>query len=188
MEIILASTSPRRRELIKKLNRPYRCVAGDYEEDMTLDLSPVELVQRLALGKASSVAHKYPDRIIVGADTVVVFQDQVLGKPHTAGRAYEVLTMLSGQVIEVMTGMALMLNNRQITRAAVTEVKLRVVSETEIRDYINTGEPLDKAGAFAVQGQGRTMVEQVNGDVNNVVGLPVDEVRQMLKIIETNRH
>ncbi len=149
---------------------------------MTKDLPPEELVKELALGKATDVANKYPEATVVGADTVVAFNGKVEGKPHTAEKAYEVLRSYSGRCVSVITGVAVISENEKQTKAFTSRVCFKVLSEEEIETYVVTGEPLDKAGAFAVQGEGNKLIEKIEGSFDNIEGLPVDEVKKMLNI------
>ncbi len=184
-KIILASTSPRRQELFAQLNMPFECVASSYEEDMTKDLPPEELVQELALGKAEDVAVKYPDAIVVGGDTVVVFGGKVQGKPRDAANAQTILRSYSGQCVAIITGIAVVSSKSTATKAITSNVCLKQLSDEEIDDYIATGEPMDKAGAFAVQGIGRKLVERIEGDLDAIMGFPIEEARRMIAEAES---
>jgi septum formation protein len=149
---------------------------------MTKQLPPEDLVKEFALGKAADVARRYPDAVVVGADTIVVFGGKIQGKPQTAEKAREVLKSYSGQCVSVITGVAVISADEQKVKAFTSQVCFRNLLEKEIDDYIATGEPLDKAGAFAVQGEGAKLVEKIEGSFDNVVGLPVDEVKRMLPV------
>ena len=183
--IILASTSPRRKELLEQTGLPFTIEASDYEEDMTLDMSPAELAQHLSYHKAQAVAdkHQNEDVLIIGADTFMVFNNEVQGKPHTAEKAKEVLQAMSGQTHEIITGYTVIDTgtNQHKSEAVTTKVHFRELTEQEIDEYIATGEPLDKAGAYAIQSRGGMFVDWVEGSYSNVVGLPISQLVQMLR-------
>jgi len=158
-------------------------VPSDYEEDMTLALSPKELAKVLSLGKAKAVAKRYKDAIIIGADSFVVYKNKLLGKPHTADRAKKMLKQLSGKMNSVITGLSIVdtKSGRCISRAIECKVFLRKMTDREIDAYIKTGEPLDKAGAYAVQGYGSVFVKRTEGNFFTIMGLPIYELMQELK-------
>ncbi len=181
--IILASTSPRRKELLAKTGVDFEVLAGDYEEDMTLPLSPLELAKHLSLGKAESVAKDNPDAVVIGADTFVAFGEHVLGKPHTKEKAKEMLQMLNGKQHSIITGFSIVHKSagKIVSEAIEAKVYFRNLTESEIDEYISTGEPLDRAGGYAIQGGGAKFVEKIEGDYDTIVGLPVIEVVKALK-------
>ncbi len=182
-KIILASTSPRRKEILEKLKIPFEVVSIDYEEDMTLQMDPEELVLFLASGKVNSVKDKYPDSIIISADTFIVFENHKLGKPFTKEKAKEMLQMLSGKNHEILTGVAILdtSNNLIQTFAESTKVKMMNLSEKMIEEYIDTGEPLDRAGSYALQEKGALLIEKIEGDFFNAMGLPLRKVAEKLE-------
>lgn len=182
-KIILASTSPRRKELLAKTGLNFEVVSSNYEEDMTLPLPPDVLVKLLSKGKAESVAKSYDDAIIIGGDTFIYFDGHVLGKPHTPQRAKEMLEMLSGNEHSVFTGFTIIdtKNNKVISEAVEARIKFNNLSNKEIADYIATGEPLTRAGAYAIQTIEKTFIENVDGDYNAIVGLPIDDLMKALK-------
>ncbi len=182
-KVILASTSPRRKELFEKTGIPFEIVASSYEEDMTLNMSPKDLAMYLSRGKAEDVANKYPNAVVIGADTFTALGNEVFGKPHTKEKAKERLLMLSGKQHSIITGFTIIEKsaNKIISKAIETKVFFRDLTEQEIDDYIETGEPLDKAGAYAIQGLGGKLIEKTEGSYDNIIGLPVDEVVQILK-------
>ncbi|RKY84952.1 septum formation inhibitor Maf [candidate division KSB1 bacterium] len=183
MRLILASTSPRRKEILSKTGLGFDVVVNNYEEDMTLDMPPKELAAYLSLGKAKSVANQYPDALVIGADTIVAFKDKILGKPKSVEEAKEMLTMLSGEVNSVITGFTMIhqSSNRIITDAIESFVTFRKMSEEEIDNYIATGEPMDKAGAYAIQEKGAIFVEKIEGDFFTIIGLPLYRIAEELK-------
>ncbi len=180
--IILASTSPRRQELMAKLGIPFKVIPGDYEEDMTLNMPSLELAKFLSLGKAQSVAGK-EQGIIIGSDTFLAFEDKVLGKPHTAEKAKEVLIALRGKQHSVLTGYAVIDTETGTVINDVVEAKVffNNYSDQDIDSYIATGEPLERAGGYAIQGGGAGFVEKVEGDYDSIVGLPVKDIAVALK-------
>lgn len=182
-KIILASTSPRRKEIFEKTNLPFSIVESNFEEDMTLDLSPTKLAKYLSLGKAQNVATKYKDAIVIAADSFVVFEKKVLGKPHSKAEAKKMLQMISGKKTVIITGVAIIdISTGNTTSFAVsTSAFLREISESEIDNYILTGEPLDKAGAYAIQGLGAVFVKRIEGDFYSAVGLPLNRIVEELK-------
>lgn len=181
--IILASTSPRRKELLEKTGLPFTIVASNYEEDMTLALAPHDLAKHLSKGKADAVAPDHQDSIIIAADTFIVFGDKILGKPHTSEKAKEMLAMLSGKTHSIITGFTIIDTKTKKTTSCTTETKVhfRKLTADEIDAYVATGEPLDKAGAYGIQGLGSELVDKIEGSFSNVVGLPVEEVMVVLK-------
>lgn len=181
-KIILASTSPRRKEILEKLRLPFEVISIDYEEDMTLDLSPKDLVMHLAKGKLDSVKDKISNSVIISADTFIVFKDHKLGKPFTEEKAVEMLKMLSGQEHEIITGVAIYdTETKRIENFYdVIKVKMMELSDEIIKEYVNTGEPLDRAGAYALQEKGAMLIEKIEGDFYSAMGLPLRRVGEVL--------
>jgi len=155
---------------------------SDYQEDNTLNLSPRELVLYHSLEKARDVAGQLSSGIVIAADTIVVFQGEVLGKPKTEERAREMLNKINDKTVEVLTGLALIdvQPGREIQEVETTRAKMKQMSEKEITDYIKSGEPLDKAGAFGIQGKAAVLVEKIDGCYFNVVGLPLFKLNKAL--------
>ena len=180
-ELILASGSPRRKELLETAGLDFKVVVAEVQEKIPAGATPEEAVKSLALQKAQAVAEKYPDKIVLGADTVVVSDGKILGKPKSEGNAVEMLTSLSGRVHKVCTGVAIICGEKVENFCEITEVEFNSLSEDEIRDYVKTGEPMDKAGAYGIQGKGCVLVKKINGDYFNVVGLPVSKVYRKLR-------
>ena len=174
-EIILASTSKQRYDILKRAGISFVVEDSRYEEDLTLPLTPPELVQHLAEGKAKAVAARHPNAIVIGADTIVACLGQIFGKPVTPERAQEMLHALSGKTHSIFTGFAVIdtKTGSTITRAVETKLSFRVLSDGDIDSYISTGEPLEKAGAYAIQGGAAQFVEKIEGDMDNVIGLPL---------------
>lgn len=171
--IILASTSPRRRELMKKIGLPFKAVSGHYEEDMTLPMKPEQLAIHLSRGKAEVVAKKYTDAIVIAADTFVVLNGKVLGKPHTAAKAKQMLTELSGSRHRILTGLTVIdtQTGKRISRVSTLTVYFKKLSPQEIAAYVKSGEPLERAGAYAIQGGAAVMVKKMEGDYFAALGL-----------------
>lgn len=176
--IVLASASPRRRELLGLTGLSFTVDAGDAEEVMDDSVPPLILARRLSRQKAKAVAHRYKDALILAADTFIAFRGRVLGKPLDKKDAARMLTMLSGRRHSVITGFTIMdtATGRTLSRAVETKVWFKRLSPAEIRAYVRTGEPMDKAGAYAIQGLGSVIVSRIEGDYSNVVGLPVPAV------------
>ncbi len=181
--IILASTSPRRKELMEKSGLPFEIATGGYEEDMSLPLSPKRLAKHLSQGKARAVAPGFSNAIIIAADTFIVYQDRLLGKPHTTVKAREMLSLLSGKAHSVITGFTIIdtASGKTVSRTEETRVYFRKLDKTDIARYIRTKEPLDKAGAYAIQGLGAVFVKKIEGDYCNVMGFPLCAIVEILK-------
>lgn len=183
MALILASKSPRRRELLAQMGlTDFEIHPAVGEELAEPGLTPPELVQALALHKAREVAEKFahPGDLVIGADTIVVLDGQVLGKPHNEAHALEMLTALAGREHHVYTGVAVLQDSRELAQVEDTAVWFRDASEAELNRYIATGEPMDKAGAYGIQGRGGLLVSRIEGDYTNVVGLPIVRLASML--------
>lgn len=178
--LILASGSPRRKELIKLLDYPFEVCSREVEEIINEHISPEENVKCLAKLKAEAVAKDYKSQWVIGADTIVCLEDHILGKPNNHLQAQEMLQLLSGKKHRVITGVALMRGDEVITFCETTYVQMKRLSLQEIQDYIATGEPMDKAGAYAIQGKGAIFIEGIEGDYYNVVGLPIHQIYKRL--------
>ena len=184
IHLVLASASPRRRDLLSAIGIHFQVVPANIDEGAADNESPVAHVKRLALAKARRVSEKIPDRWVLGADTIVVKDKQILGKPRDEQEAKRMLSMLSHATHTVYTGYALVHARRpEIEKIgyARSNVLIRRLAPEEIAAYVRTGEPMDKAGAYAVQGIGAAIVERVSGSYTNVVGLPLCEVARDLK-------
>ena len=181
-KIILASVSPWRKEILEKSRIPFTVEPSDYVEDLALNLSPRELVETLATGKADAVAIKHADAIVIGADTIADVDGEVIGKPYTAEKAIEILARLSGRVHDVHTGYCIIDSKSGERRSGVvtTKVTFRALSEEEIRSYVATGEPLNAGGAYTIQGAAASFVSRIEGDFYSVVGLPLATIMEEL--------
>lgn len=182
-KLILASTSPRRKEILSLLGIPFSVIPSNYEEDMTIPLSPEKLVQHLALGKAENVANTSSNAIIIGSDTFVSFEGKVMGKPHTPKKAKEMLRMLSGKKHTLYTGLAIIdiESKKTITDFATTDIYFANMTEKDIDDYVATKEPLERAGAYALQEKGSIYISRLDGDYLAAIGLPLRLVVKYLK-------
>lgn len=179
--LILASQSPRRRELLEQIGiSDFAVRPAKGEETAPAGLSPAELVDFLSRQKAGEVSAACPGDIVVAADTVVVLDGRVLGKPKTPEEAAEMLTALSGRAHTVYTGVTVRRGGEAVTEHEATSVRFRPLSQAEIAAYVSTGEPMDKAGAYGIQGRGALLVEGISGDYFNVMGLPVCRLARIL--------
>ena len=181
--LILASSSPRRYELLKQMGLGFEVIPSRVEEgNFVQDESPRDHVLQLSDAKALDVGRQYPNDWIIGADTIVTINGIILGKPKTPGEAMEMLSLLSGRDHDVLSGIAVRhLSGGKADREAVqTAVKMKPLTQDEMKWYIGTGEPFDKAGAYAIQGIGSFMIESIRGSYTNVVGLPLCELIRML--------
>lgn len=180
--LILASKSPRRYELLKQLGLEVGVVPSRVQENLIIGESPEDHVIRLSEAKALEVGNRFPDRWVIGADTIVYLNNSILGKPKTREEAIEMLKSLSGKEHWVITGFSIqnIEKNKKGHEAIKTAVKVKRLSPAEIDWYVNTEEPFDKAGGYAIQGAGAFMIESIRGSYTNVVGLPLCEVIQML--------
>ena len=200
MTIVLASASPRRQELLRNAGIPFTVQPADINETALENESPRDCAERLAREKALAIFQSRPQDYVLGADTIVVVDDTILGKPRNADDAFRMLRLLSGRTHSVITGVCvvgpvagghrlaasdsegLRTENRELrTASETTFVKMCDLSDEQIRDYIATGEPMDKAGAYAIQGIASRWIPRIEGDYSNVVGLPVALVYGMLR-------
>lgn len=188
MELILASQSPRRRELLALMEIPFRAVSPEVEECPPAGAGPAQTVMALAQQKAEAVLRLYPDACVIGSDTVVDLDGDILGKPHTPERAREYLRRMEGRTHRVYTGVAVLKQNYRDVRHAVTTVTFAHMTEEEIEWYVGTGDPLDKAGAYGVQGKFCPFVEHVEGNYFNIIGMPVPVLYRMLKDADMLRY
>ena len=179
--LILASQSPRRRDLLEALGIKFEVVASGVEELAVSEDGPRGLVLENAYRKAADIALLYPDRWVLGSDTVVALKDRIFGKPKSLTEAASMLSVLQGEVHEVFTGICLLRNDEKEHWADVTRVGFRRLSGDQIQDYLNQIDPLDKAGAYAIQEGGERIVSSVEGSLSNVVGLPLDSLEPVIE-------
>ncbi len=182
MELILASQSPRRRELLGLFHLPFTVRIADIDETMHENKAPYDEVARVSREKALAVSREEQD-VVIAADTIVVCNGKVLGKPKSTAEAIQMLSLLSGRDHQVMTGMTVVKGKTVQSCTEVTDIHFRPLSEKEIAAYVATGEPMDKAGAYGIQGGAALFAEKMVGDYYNVMGLPVCRLRQMLSTI-----
>lgn len=179
--IILASASPRRQELLKHITDDFTVKVSSVEEIVPNEICADETPEFLAMLKAKDVAQSFPESLVIGADTCVLADGKILGKPKDKNDAYNMLSLLSGKTHTVITGCALVAGDKSISFSVSTDVEFYSLTEEEINDYINTSEPFDKAGAYGIQGKGSLLVKGINGDYFNVVGLPVAKLSRVIK-------
>ena len=179
MRLILASGSPRRKELLGLFGVPFTVCPADIDETMDPAWSAFDEVARLSREKALAVPREKDD-LVIAADTIVVCEGKVLGKPHSTEEAREMLTLLSGRDHQVMTGCTILYGDRAETFTEVTSLHFRPLSEKEIQKYVQSGEPMDKAGAYGIQGGAALFCEKLEGDYYNVMGLPVCRLYETL--------
>lgn len=179
--LILASASPRRSELLRNARIPFEVDPAHVPEEPNPGERPLEYAQRLARDKASAVQARHPDALVLGADTVVVVDEHLLEKPADAEDAARMLRLLSGRTHQVITGVCLAGPGIERIEAEITQVTFAAMSEAEIAGYVASGEPMDKAGAYGIQGMASRWVERIEGCYFNVVGLPVARVHRMLR-------
>lgn len=184
--VVLASASPRRSELMTLAGIPCQVVPADICEDVLPGELPADHVMRLSREKARAVSQKTGGRFLVGADTVVVLDGRIMGKPVDTDQAYEMLAALSGRSHAVITGITVCDRERGDcqSRSVTTEVLFKQLSDREIRDYIATGCPMDKAGAYAIQGGAVHFIRSINGSYTNVIGLPMSELYELLQSMQ----
>jgi len=182
-KIVLASASPRRKELLTQLHLEFEVEPSEYLEAIDRKFSPVAVVRFLSQEKASAVASKHPDSLIIAADTIGVIDGQVIGKPESSADALKMLRRLSGRTHTVITGFTVLdtSTGRTITHTVKTEVTFHRLTKADIGAYVATGEWLDKAGAYAIQGRGAVLIQEIRGDYYNVVGLPLSALARALK-------
>ena len=183
--LILASGSPRRKLLLKQIGLDFQVIPSDIHEDYSISLPPKDFAEHFATLKAHSVANQFSDQLVIGADTIVVFNNKILGKPSNKEEGAEMLSRLSGQTHTVITGVCLELKDQKIceTFSEETLVTFQHLSENEIQDYIEKHNPLDKAGSYGIQDWFSVCVKKVNGCYYNVVGFPLSAFYQKYKAI-----
>ncbi len=177
-KLILASASPRRREILQTLGLDFVCEATEADETLTGKYSPQQAVCELSRRKAEACLekHKTEDVVIISADTVVALNESIIGKPKDKADAFDILSRLSGNTHSVFTGFTICTNSKSFTDFDKTDVFFHKLSEKQIREYISTGEPMDKAGAYGIQGKACVFVEKISGNYHNVVGFPISKI------------
>lgn len=182
MQLILASQSPRRKELLELFHLPFNIRVADIDEAMDPQKPACQEVARVSREKALAVSRENND-VVIAADTIVVCNGEVLGKPRDEADAYRMLRLLSGRDHQVMTGMTVLRGDQELTHTEITDIHFRPLSDKEIWAYIRTGEPMDKAGSYGIQGGAALFAEKMAGDYYNVMGLPVCRLGQMLRTL-----
>ena len=183
MKIVLASASPRRKELLEKLGFEFEVDPGNHAEQLRPTSDPHALAREISLKKASIVAGKYPDALIIAADTFIVFGDTILGKPENKAESRKMLTTLNGNAHIVITGFSIVdtKSGKTVSGSTGTTVYMKELTPQEIDAYVKSQEPLGKAGAYAIQGIGAVIIDRIEGDYFNVVGLPLSTLTEALK-------
>lgn len=182
MELILASQSQRRRELFELIGLEYTCIPSNADENVAFS-EPGQFVEELALRKAAAVKETHPGACVVGSDTIVWLDNEIIGKPRDREDAYRILRTLSGRTHTVYTGMAVLTDDSTLVCHETTRVTFEELSDELIWDYIDTGDPMDKAGSYGVQGLGAMLVKKVDGCYFTVIGLSIPKLYQMLKTV-----
>ena len=178
--VILASQSPRRIELLKTVIKNFRVVPSKINEVCDINLSPEENAILLGREKATWVAKHHPRNLVIGADTMVVLKNKIIGKPTDAENARQILRQLSGQEHKVITGVAVV-HSKIFSAASISHVRIKTLTPNEINSYVESSEPMDKAGAYAIQGEGSFLVESYSGTYSNIIGLPMDLLKDLLQ-------
>ncbi len=186
--VVLASASPRRRELLALVGVPHTISPADINESVRSGESPRDHVERLAREKAAVVAARYPDALTIAADTVVVLDGDIMGKPTSGDDAERALARLSGRTHTVVTGMACSFNGKTVSAVEEVAVTFRPLSAADISEYVGTGEPMDKAGSYGIQGYGATIVQRIDGDYFAVMGLSLVRLVEMMKQLSVHYH
>lgn len=186
--IVLASASPRRRELLELVGIAYTAIPADIDESIHGNESPAVHAERLARGKAAVVAAQHPDALVIAADTIVVLNGEIMGKPRTQDDAHRMLSALSGATHTVVTGMTCVYNGETESAVETVSVTFRTLTDAEIREYIATGEPMDKAGAYGIQGYGATIVRRIDGDYFAVMGLSLVTLVELMQRLGLRYH
>lgn len=180
-KLILASQSPRRKELLEKCGYPFEIDVADIDETINTNGNLEEEIRLLSIKKANEVLKRHKDAIVIGSDTIVTLNNEVLGKPHSKQEAKEMLRKLSGNTHEVITGIAILSDKKEFSTVSINYVTFEELTEEEIEKYVETKEPMDKAGAYAIQGIASRYIKNINGDYYAIMGFPVSIVYEELK-------
>lgn len=186
--VVLASASPRRRELLALVGIPHTVSPADIDESVRTGEQPSQHTERLALEKAAVVAARYPEALVIAADTVVVLDGEIMGKPRSVNDAERMLRRLSGRTHTVVTGMACASNGRMASNVENVAVTFRDLSDADISEYVATGEPMDKAGSYGIQGYGATIVRRIDGDYFAVMGLSLVRLVELMRQLGVHYH
>ncbi|HEV2641992.1 MAG TPA: Maf family protein [Candidatus Elarobacter sp.] len=188
LHVILASASPRRRELLTLAGIPHAVIPSDIDESVLPDEPPAAHAERLAREKASAIARSHPDALVIAADTIVVLDGRIMGKPRDTADAEAALRTLSGRQHTVVTGMACAINGRLVSGVEEVAVTFRTLGDEEIQEYVATGEPMDKAGSSGIQGYGATIVRRIDGDYFAVMGLSLIRLVELMQRLGVRYH
>ena len=180
-KLVLASRSPRRMELLKEIHPQFEVAPSSIDEVIDIGFRPEENARNIARVKAESIAPNFPDCWVIGADTLVSMDDEIFQKPEDEKDAERILKRLNGREHMVVTGICVVGPQKTLDKPVISKVKIKPLTEKEIKDYITTGEPMDKAGAYAIQGKGSFMIRSFSGSKTNIIGLPLDELKALLK-------
>ncbi|MDE6599479.1 MAG: Maf family protein [Oscillospiraceae bacterium] len=180
MNVILASASPRRKELLGYIVPRFEIIPADVDEILPKEIPAEKSAEFLAVKKAEHISAQYPESVVIGSDTVVIVDGEILGKPADEADAYRMLKKLSGKVHTVVTGVCISQGEKKKSFSEATRVEFYSLSEEEIRDYIATGDPMDKAGAYGIQGEGCVLIKGIEGDFFTVMGLPAARLKREL--------
>ncbi len=183
-KLILASSSPRRKQLMEVAGLVFTIIPSKFKENLDINIAPQELVEYLSFQKAQEISIRHKNAVIIGADTIVVLNNKIIGKPKHKKHAREILKNLSGKTHEVLTGYTIIdaKNQMRKTKVVRSKVYFKTLSNEQIENYIATDEPLDKAGAYGIQGIGKALIEKTEGDYANIVGLPIQTLLADLKL------
>jgi len=182
--LILASSSPQRRELLSEIEIPFKIHHPNFEEINNETLTPEENAKMLALGKAKSVSHYFPNNWVLGVDTIVVCDNQIIGKAKNKAEARETIKLLRGKTHSVISGIALIKDDQQIIESDITKITFGEMTDEEVENFLDTDEWIGKSGAFTIKKHGSLFIKRIEGDYYNVVGLPLYRLGQMLKKIK----
>jgi septum formation protein len=181
-KIILASKSPRRKELLKKIVQNFSTEGSGFEEPLVSEFDdPVEFVKALSVGKASTILKRNNGSVVISADTVVILGKRILGKPKSIEQAFEMIRMMRGKELDVLTAFTIMDSERTVTRCVASKVFMKEFSEEDVKGYFKKANPLDKAGAYAVQYDKGFLASHIEGEYENIVGLPIKELKEELE-------
>jgi len=179
---VLASASPRRKELLKKIISDFIVCPSDISEDIPTNIKAADVAEHLATKKALDISKHYPNDIVIGCDTIIVYNDKIYGKAKDKNDAFNMLKTFSGKTHSVITGVCIISKNKSISFSSINEVTFYDLSDKEIENYLQSEEYIDKAGAYAIQGKAGLFVKKIHGDYNSIVGLPVSKLNRVLKI------
>lgn len=181
--VILASASPRRKQLLKEIIDDFEIIPSTIDEKSLINekISVMEIPEFLSTKKAINVYNQYPNNLIIAADTSIIFNNKIYGKPKDKNDAKEMLKIFSNTTHYVVTGVCIISKNKTISFSSINEVSFYKLTEEEIDNYLSTNEYIDKAGSYAIQGKGKLLIKNINGDYNSIVGLPIAEINRILK-------